>query len=135
MIRQGNVMRRRWVAALATVTVASAAAAATPSVAAADCTASAFINDRYNEWVLWKGNAVGCLASRTYSWRIRLYHNGNEIDEHILENKSGSTHYSTPSYENFQFGPVKNAGYCTRFFIYHSRTVGNNRVDWDEDCM
>ncbi|HWK29074.1 MAG TPA: hypothetical protein VNS09_21110 [Solirubrobacter sp.] len=99
------------------------------SSTASACTASAFISDTYNEWVNWSGNAVGCYSTWTYSWRIRLYKNGTVLDEHVREGLGGSTSYSTPSYSNFEIGPVRGQGYSTTFFIYHSATVGNNKVD------
>lgn len=101
--------------------------------ASADCTATAFLNvlEGINS-ISYRGNAVGCYRSRTYSWRLRLYRNGSLYDEHINQGLKGSSSYSTPLYETF-WGYGAN-GWCVRFFIYHSRTVGNNKVDEDTDC-
>jgi hypothetical protein len=102
----------------------------TPSLAMADCTATAFLSGRDGVFQDWHGNAVGCYASRTYSWRIRWYHDGNVIDEHINEKKSGSTHYSTPTYHSTEIY-FPDSDYSVTFFIYHSSTVGRNLVDKD----
>lgn len=116
-------------------TTALAVALLQPAAASA-CTASAFVE----RWggpstgaVGWNGNAVGCHRTWTYSWRLRLYRNGDVIGEDIREGLGGSTSYTTPSHIQWWIAPGQRI--CTRFFIYHSRTVGQNRVDEDEDCL
>ncbi|HWT91579.1 MAG TPA: hypothetical protein VN238_01155 [Solirubrobacteraceae bacterium] len=104
-----------------------------PSVASA-CTASAFLSGRDGIFQDWSGNAVGCNSGWTYSWRIRWYHNGNVLEEHINENKRGSTYYSTPSYHNTELYS-SGSDYSVTFFIYHSSTVGNNLVDKASDTL
>jgi hypothetical protein len=127
ILRIGKKRVRRFVLALLAVSLIGSA---TPSLAAADCTATAFLSGRDGVFQDWHGNAVGCYASRTYSWRIRWYHDGHVLEEHINEGKSGSTHYSTPTYHNTEIY-FSDSDYSVTFFIYHSSTVGQNLVDKD----
>lgn len=80
--------------------------------------------------VHYKGWAVDATRTWTYSWRIRLYDGTHTLlSEHINEGLSGSTYYSTPSY----IDPYPIGRYCVVFYLYHSATVGNNRIDTAED--
>jgi hypothetical protein len=98
-----------------------------PGIASA-CTARAFLSGRDGVFQDWKGNAVGCNRGWTYSWRIRWYHNGNVLEEHINEGLGGATSYSTPTYHNTELY-TSSSDYTVTFFIYHSSKVGNNLVD------
>jgi hypothetical protein len=125
-----KVLARLVAAAITMAAIAPATASAT--------TASAFL-DRSSCCFYWSGNAVGAYATWTYSWRIRLIQKNTDFGdivkyEHIKENFRGTTSYSTPTYQTGLDFISPGFTYCTHFYLYHSTTVGNNRVADDEAC-
>ena len=86
----------------------------------------------------WRGNAVGMNRRWTYSWYIELWNadNGRLIDNHKRENFSGTTSVSTPDYSDYidplTYGHATEV--CTRFALYHSKTIQGKFVDSHSAC-
>lgn len=83
----------------------------------------------------YSGNAVGLYPSWTHSWRLRhISVSGRVVDEHVREGFSGVTSVSTGTYYASALGGGDFEDLCAEMRIYHSRTVGQNLLDVDQDC-
>lgn len=108
--------------------VAAAPAKAGPGFAGSDVTVHAQNHYTYRGW------AWDLYPSWTYSFRLRFIADGVTANQHIWENRSGSTSFG-PSSHTISFTYPVNDSACADMRVYHSSTVGNNLVDSHTECV